>query len=463
MPRQIVVIGAGLGGLTSAALLAQAGHKVTVLEQGDWIGGKSRRIEVAGQTIDTGPSLFTFPGVWETFLAKYQTLGGEVPTELRFVQLPEVGRYFFRGDEIDIPIPQDHPWHEPWQRFVNEHKDLAGPITTLLTSAPMDPKSLPALGKLLGVYGTKLSTNNYLDSLKWMPEGLRDLIAIHTLNAGVSPDQTLPIYASMTAIMSEQGISVPLGGMNEVPKMLANLAASSGAKILTGQRVKAISQSKVITEHQTFPADLVVSSLDASLTDSLLSGKPAKIAPNRSCSGVAIYAALKEPLPSETVTHSVVMPDEPAELYGALKTNQAPNQTMSFVNYYKPGHIYSNSKATVAVLLTAPADGADYDLETPWVRSELDRVSNLIGLDSPIDQQFEDYRILNASYFEGFGALGGALYGAKNPLWRSGPFHKPGYTSIAKPWLYRVGASVHPGGGIPAVMGGAMNSIAKLL
>jgi phytoene desaturase len=463
MPKRVVVIGAGLGGLTSAALLAQAGHEVTVLEQGEWIGGKSRRIEVASQTIDTGPSLFTFPGVWETFLAKYKTLGGVVPTELTFVQLPEVGRYFFRGDEIDIPIPQDHPWHEPWQRFVNEHKDLAGPITTLLTSAPMDLKSLPALGKLLSVYGTKLSTNNYLDSMKWMPEGLRELIAIHTLNAGVSPDQTLPIYASMTAIMSEQGISVPLGGMNEVPKMLANLAASSGAKILTGQRAKAISQSKVITEGQTFPADLVVSSLDASLTDSLLSGKPAKIAPNRSCSGVAIYAALKEPLPAETVTHSVVMPDEPAELYGALKTNQTPNQTMSFVNYYKPGHIYSNSKAMVAVLLTAPADSADYDLETPWVRSELDRVSNLIGLDSPIDQQFEDYQILNASYFEGFGALGGALYGAKNPLWQSGPFHKPGYRSPVRPWLYRVGASVHPGGGIPAVMGGAMNSIAKLL
>ncbi|MEL0320355.1 MAG: FAD-dependent oxidoreductase, partial [Aquiluna sp.] len=74
MSRQIIVIGAGLGGLTSAALLAQAGHEVTVLEQGEWIGGKSRRIEVAGQTIDTGPSLFTFPGVWETFLSKYKAL-----------------------------------------------------------------------------------------------------------------------------------------------------------------------------------------------------------------------------------------------------------------------------------------------------------------------------------------------------------------------------------------------------
>ena len=463
MSKKIVVIGAGLGGLTSAALLAQKGHKVTVLEQGDWIGGKSRRIEVAGQTIDTGPSLFTFPGVWETFLAKYQELGGNLDSKVEFVELPEVGRYFFRGDQIDIPIPSSHPWFEPWQRFVSEHKDLAGPITTLLTSAPMDLKSLPALGKLLGVYGSRLSTDKYLKSLTWMPDGLKELIAIHTLNAGVSPDQTLPIYASMTAIMSEQGISVPRGGMNEVPKMLAKLAGDSGAEILMGQRVKSISRNKVETQERIFDADVVVSSLDASLTDSLLSGGAPKIAPNRSCSGVAIYAALKNPLPEGTVTHSVVMPDKPSDLYGALKNNAAPKQTMSFVNYYAPGKIYDNSKATVAVLLTAPADSADYDLATPWVRSELDRVSTLIGLSDPIDSHFDDCKILNASYFEGFGALGGALYGAKNPLWKSGPFHDPSYRSITKPWLYRVGASVHPGGGIPAVMGGAMNSISSLL
>lgn len=463
MAKDIVVIGAGLGGLTSAALLAQAGHNVTVLEQGDWIGGKSRRIEVAGQTIDTGPSLFTFPGVWEAFLAKYKGLGGKLLKEIEFVQLPEVGRYFFRGDQIDIPIPKEHPWHQPWQRFVNEHKDLAGPITTLLTSAPMDIKSLPALGKLLGVYGSRLSTNNYLKSLSWMPQGLKDLIAIHTLNAGVSPDQTLPIYATMTAIMSEQGISVPRGGMNEVPKLIASMAEASGAKILTGQSVSSITSSGVQVNDEHFKAEVVVSSLDASLTDSLLTGRAPRLAANRSCSGVAIYAALTRPLPKGTVTHSVVMPDKPEELYQALKSNAPPPQTMSFVNYYEPGHIYSNSKATVAVLLTAPADGESYDLDSPWVRSELNRVSSLIGLDNPIDSLFEDHRVLNASYFSEFGALGGALYGAKNPLWQSGPFHKPGYRSLRRPWLYRVGASVHPGGGIPAVMGGAMNSISSLL
>ena len=67
-PRRIVVLGAGIGGLAAAALLAQAGHDVTVLESNDWIGGKSRRIEIGGQRIDTGPSLVTFPAVWDELI-----------------------------------------------------------------------------------------------------------------------------------------------------------------------------------------------------------------------------------------------------------------------------------------------------------------------------------------------------------------------------------------------------------
>ena len=68
MNRTITVVGGGLGGLATAALLGRAGHKVTLVEGNEWLGGKSRRIEVAGQRIDTGPSLVTFPGVWQQIL-----------------------------------------------------------------------------------------------------------------------------------------------------------------------------------------------------------------------------------------------------------------------------------------------------------------------------------------------------------------------------------------------------------
>lgn len=460
--KNIVVLGAGLSGLASAALLAQAGHRVTVLEQGNWIGGKSRRLNIDGQIVDTGPSLVTFPGVWQKFLDTYRVLGGKIEDDPEFIRLPEVGRYFFQGDQIDIPIPKTHPWFEPWQRFAQEHEPLADAITSLLTAGPMDPASLPALGKLLNVYGARLTTRSYLDGLRWMPEGLRELIAIHTLNAGVSPNQTLPIYASMTAIMAKDGITVPRGGVNEIPQLLARLASQSGAEIKLGVRVNKISKG-VVWADRDYKCDVVVSSLDSAVTDHLVSGKPLKAASSRSCSGVAIYAALNEPLPEGTVTHSVVMPDNPVELYQALRANRAPSETMTFVNYYLPGGIYDNEMSTVAVLLTAPADGAASTLDTPWVRKEVNRVSELIGLTKPIDSYFSEYQILNAKYFGSYGHPLGALYGAKNPMWQSGPFHSPGYRNLLRPWLFRVGASVHPGGGIPAVLGGAMNSIAPLI
>ena len=58
---------------------------------------------------------------------------------------------------------------------------------------------------------------------------------------------------------------------------------------------------------------------------------------------------------------------------------------------------------------------------------------------------------------------GGALYGAVRAPWRAGPLHSPAHRSPLRPWLWRVGASVHPGGGLPAVLGGAMISTGKLL
>jgi phytoene desaturase len=86
-----------------------------------------------------------------------------------------------------------------------------------------------------------------------------------------------------------------------------------------------------------------------------------------------------------------------------------------------------------------------------------------MGLDEAIADQFESYEILHPSYFASIGGPLGAIYGKKNPLWQSGPFHSPSYRSLLRPWLYLVGSSVHPGGGMPAVMGGAMNSIRGLL
>jgi phytoene desaturase len=71
--------------------------------------------------------------------------------------------------------------------------------------------------------------------------------------------------------------------------------------------------------------------------------------------------------------------------------------------------------------------------------------------------------VLHPRYFGAWGSAGGALYGGVRPFWMSGPLHRPRYSDRRRPWLWRVGASVHPGGGIPAVLGGALICTSRML
>jgi phytoene desaturase len=209
--------------------------------------------------------------------------------------------------------------------------------------------------------------------------------------------------------------------------------------------------------------DRVVSDLDAGGLESLLDPEKERAKEKLSCSGVAVYATLREELPGGIGMHSVVLPSDPGALYESLEAGEEPRESMAFLNYYRGGEIYPNEGGTLALLLTSPANGREYGLEDPFVRREIERVSAAAGLREPATRYFGEYEVLDPRYFGTWGSTGGALYGAVRPFWRSGPLHRPLYNDRRRSWLWRVGAAVHPGGGIPAVLGGAMISTGRML
>ncbi len=113
----------------------------------------------------------------------------------------------------------------------------------------------------------------------------------------------------------------------------------------------------------------------------------------------------------------------------------------------------------LTVLLTVPATGQPLAPHHPWVRGQLSRLERLLKV-SPLLDGAATVTSLGPDHYADLGTPGGSIYGAAHPLWRAGPFHPQPYRISNKLW--QVGTAVHPGGGIPAILGGAL-IVARLL
>ena len=62
--KKVIIVGAGLGGLSAAISLAQEGYPVTIHEKNAQIGGKLNLLKDHGYTFDLGPSILTLPHIF---------------------------------------------------------------------------------------------------------------------------------------------------------------------------------------------------------------------------------------------------------------------------------------------------------------------------------------------------------------------------------------------------------------
>ncbi|MEI6454327.1 MAG: FAD-dependent oxidoreductase, partial [Actinomycetes bacterium] len=98
---EVVVIGAGMGGLATAARLSARGHRVTVLEQASQFGGKVAAFRREGFVFDTGPSLLTLPAVYRDLFLK---TGGALEDAVDLQELdPAFGYHFADGTSVVLP------------------------------------------------------------------------------------------------------------------------------------------------------------------------------------------------------------------------------------------------------------------------------------------------------------------------------------------------------------------------
>jgi phytoene desaturase len=441
--RSIGILGGGLAGLSLAALLGRGEHSVTVYEA-ETPGGKLSVLDVGGLTFSTGPSLFTFPGVWRRFLAAL-----DEPDALDLRPLPGgLGTHHTPFGALPLPMPLEHPLFGEWQRYVQTVGPLTPHLETLLTTPPRltDRAFLTASAAVGRVLGPHFTAESWI-AAQHFSAPLAHALRAQALNACLSPQDAPALYALLPALIAEQ-VFRPAQGMSRLLDELLRLCMARGVTVRAGTSVQSLDAvtGTVQLEGEYVKHDLIVSALDPARL-AHLRGQPSKSGP-RTVSGLAIYAAFSGELDLPATT--VLTSGSYADFRAAMRAGALPPDTLALVHA---------DGRRLALLLTVPASAQAMTPEQPWVRGQIERAERALGVPDLL-KQAEAVRWLDPAHYAALGTPGGAIYGRANPLWRAGPTHPQPYRISARLW--QVGTAVHPGGGIPAILGGAL-IVAQLL
>lgn len=248
-PR-VIVIGAGMGGLTAALRLAQSGHQVQVLEARDQAGGLASGFSQDGFAFDGGPYiLLDRPGLAWAF----QALGLELDEHLTLRKIEDVYevssgppgdeppvRFFADLDTTAAGFERRWPGSgAAYTRFVQHAAEIHERLRPMLQISRPGAFALLRSGAFRAAPFLLRSLRSVLESAG-LPEPLRDAIAIWTHVAGQDAAHAPSPMAFVPALIHTVGSYYPVGGIGRIPALLAERATAAGIEIRHGTKVSAI-------------------------------------------------------------------------------------------------------------------------------------------------------------------------------------------------------------------------------
>jgi phytoene desaturase len=246
----VLIVGAGLAGLSTALRLAGAGRKVTILERESYPGGRNGLLKKDGYAFDTGPTVLTMPSL---IADAFACVGEDMKDWLELIPVSPLYRAFYDdGSQLDVHADTDLMQEEI--RKVIGDKEAAGYakyvdfVTKLYKYEMKDfidrnidsPLNLltPNLAKLIALGGFRKLAPKVEQYLK-DPKTQR-VYSFQAMYAGVSPQQALAIYAVIAYMDSVNGVFFPKGGMHALPRALAAAAEKHGVEIRYNSKVTSI-------------------------------------------------------------------------------------------------------------------------------------------------------------------------------------------------------------------------------
>jgi 1-hydroxycarotenoid 3,4-desaturase len=491
MTAKVAIVGAGVGGLSAALLLANRGLDVVVLERTQRPGGKMRELTVAGTPIDAGPTVFTMRWVFDEMFAEAAASFGD---HIRLRKTDLLARHAWDPDQrLDLFADRG--------RSADSIGRFAGPaeargylefcahskrvyLTLRDSFVRAQRPSVFSLTQAAGLRGLGDLARISPFTTLWQALGeffrdprLRQLFGRYATYCGSSPFLA-PATLMLVAHVEQEGVWLVEGGMQRVADTLATLAQARGATIQYGAEVASIiaenagAAGVTLATGERISADAVIVNADSAALPAGHFGRAvrgAMAAParaDRSLSAVTFaMSAVADgfPLAHHNVFFST---DYRAEFEDLCTRQQLPADPTVYVCAQTRSDAEQGEKSTapepVLCLVNAPANGDS----SAYSQGEVDRcrermISRLERCGLKLREQVPSIVTTPADFHRMFPGSGGGLYGPASHGWMAS-FRRPAARTRI-PGLYLAGGTTHPGPGVPmAALSGRLSASAVL-
>lgn len=469
----VVVVGAGLAGLSAAMRLAGAGRRVTVLEREGVPGGRAGLVRTAtphGEyRFDTGPTVLTMP---ELIADCFDALDEDMADWLELDPVAPLYRARFAdGSSLDV--------HADTGAMAAEIESVVGPgeaagyrryvdfVTRLYRyemrdfidrniDSPLDLLT-PNLARLVAAGGFRRlapKVEQYLTD----PRTQR-VFSFQSLYAGVAPHDALALYAVIAYMDSVAGVVFPRGGMHAVPRAMAAAAEKHGVEVRYGTEVARVEHSGgraravVTADGERVACDVVVLTADLPVAyRDLLGVRPRRLRRLEYSPSCYLLLAGSTAAYPGTAHHTILFGQAWREVFAELTGGRLMSDpsvllstpTVSDPALAPPGrHVYY-------VLLPTPHTGAgiDWAAIAPRYREHVLRTLEHRGFPG-FGDAIEVEHVTTPADWEARGMAAGAPFAAAHTFRQTGPF-RPG--NLWGENVVFAGSGTLPGVGVPMVL-----------